>query len=281
MTSWGGLLYRSFYGLTRKPFDNVPDPDFFYETAATREAFDCLKFSVLQEGVISLLLGRDGCGKTLLVRKLLKEMANSCELAHVSGSLNTPEEFLSEILYQLEGKEVRDNKDSLLRKIGTRLFDTVSNNKKSLLVFDGVTGIGNDDILVELRQLLDLQLDDRTLAAFLIVGNGDLESTISSSIVKERVSVVASVKPLSLLESISYMDHRLQAAGASKDLFTIEAKAAISAAAEGVPGKINALADISLFYGFRNGKKMVDLRAVDMAISRSSLDAVPGSSQEA
>ena len=93
MTSWGGLLYRSFYGLTRKPFDNVPDPDFFYETATTREAFDCLKFSVLQEGVISLLLGRDGCGKTLLVRKLLKEMEHSCELAHVSGSLNTPEEF--------------------------------------------------------------------------------------------------------------------------------------------------------------------------------------------
>jgi len=279
MTSWGGTLYRSFYGLARKPFDNVPDPDFFYDTAKTREVFDCLNFAVRQEGVISLLLGRDGCGKTLLVRKLLKEMQDSCELAHVSGSLNNPEEFLSEILYQLQGKEIRDSKDSLLRKIGEHLFDTVSSNRKSLLVFDGVTGIVNAEILVELRQLLDLQLDDRALAAFLIVGNGELESAISSSIVKERISVIARVKPMSLLESISYMNFRLEAAGASDDIFTVEAKAAISAAAEGVPGQINALADRSLFYGFRNKQKPVDLRAVDMAISRNLTDEVPGSSQ--
>jgi general secretion pathway protein A len=274
-------LYRSFYGLTRKPFDNVPDPDFFYDTAKTREVFDCLKFSVRQEGVISLLLGRDGCGKTLLVRKLLKEMQDSCELAHVSGSLNTPEEFLGEILYQLQGTEIRDSKDTLLRKIGEHLFNTVNSNRKSLIVFDGVTGIVKDEILVELRQLLDLQLDDRTLAAFLIVGNGELESAITSSIVKERISVIARLKSLSLLESIAYMNFRLKAAGASEDLFTIEAKAAVSAAARGVPGQINALADLSLFYGFRNRLKPVDLQAVDMAISRNSIDEVSGSSQEA
>jgi len=95
------------------------------------------------------------------------------------------------------------------------------------------------------------------------------------------VSVVARVKPFSLLESISYIDHRLVVAGASSDLFTIEAKAAISASAEGIPGQINALADFSLFCGFRNGITPVDLRAVDIAISRSLTDEVQGPSQEA
>ena len=87
-------MYRSFYELERNPFDNVPDPDFYYETENVVEAYECLKFSILQEGVVALLTGRDGCGKTLLLRKLLKEVEESHELSYVTGNLHTSEELL-------------------------------------------------------------------------------------------------------------------------------------------------------------------------------------------
>jgi type II secretory pathway predicted ATPase ExeA len=274
-------LYRSFYGLKKRPFDNVPDPDFYFETAALKEASDILSFSVRQEGVISLLVGRNGCGKTLLLRKLLKEREDDCELAYVSGSQTTAEELLSEILYQLEGSPAsNEGKDEQIRKLGTRLFEITSSGKKSLMVFDGVTGIARDDIMVELSKLLDLQFEDRSLAAFLIAGNSDIESAISNSRVRERVTVVARVKPLSLPESISYIDHRLKAAGAKKEIFTPEAKAAVGAAADGIPGQINGLADFSLFCGYRSKVLPVDIQTVDMAISRSLTDEIQGSSQE-
>ncbi|MFQ6105040.1 MAG: ExeA family protein [Candidatus Glassbacteria bacterium] len=274
-------MYRSFYGIDRRPFDNVPDPAFYFETSNMKEAYECLRFSIHQEGVISLLTGRDGCGKTLLLRMLMKEVDDSYELACMSGSLNTAEGFLSEILYQLQGSESAGSRDSLLREIGDYLLQAVSSGRKSLIVFDGVSGIARDDIQLELRRLLDLQLDDRALAAFIIAGDADIESVLSGSMVGERMSVVARVKPLSLLESISYIDHRLKVAGASADLFTSEAKAALGAAACGVPGQINILADLSLFCGFRTSVKPVDLKAVDMALSRSLSDEIQGPAEKA
>jgi len=279
---WGGVLYRSFYGLVRRPFDSVPDPEYYFETARTKETFDCLTFSVLQEGVVSLLVGRDGCGKTLLLRRLLTALDESYELAYVSGNLAGNERLLREILYQLGDDGPREErKDELERRLGTRLYEKLEAGRKTLIVFDSVSGMTRETVLAEVRKLLDMQLDDRALTSFLIAGNGGIEAAVSTSNLKERIGVVARVKPLTLLESVSYIDHRLKVAGASRELITSEAKAAVAAAAGGVPGQINTLADLSLFCGYRSGLALVDLRAVESAISRSLTDEIQGSPEKA
>ena len=263
-------MYLSFYGLARKPFDNVPDPEFYFETAKTREALECLRFSTLQEGAISLLSGRDGCGKTLFLRMLMKELEPRCEIACLSGALDTPEEFLSELVHQLGGNGAGGGRVELSRKAGEMLFHALDSGKRSFLVFDEVTGMNREEVAREVAKIADLQLDDRSLASILIADDGTIESQLPSSRLRARVTVIARTGPLSLTESISYMDHRLTAAGGGPELFTGDAKSAIAAAAGGVPGRINALADLSLYLGAREKVRPVDIRVIDTAISRST-----------
>lgn len=273
-------MYLSFYGLSRKPFDNVPNPEFYFETAKTRETLECLRFSTLQEGAIALLSGKAGCGKTLLLRMLMKELEPRCEIACLSGALDTPEEFLSELVYQLGANGAGGGKVDLSRKVGEVLFHALDSGKRSFIVLDEVTGMIREEVAREVAKIADLQLDDRSLASILIADDGTIESQLPSSRLRARVTVIARTVPLSLTESISYMDHRLTVAGGGPELFTPDAKLAIAAASGGVPGRISALADLSLYLGAREKVRPVDIRVIDAAISRSMRNEVQGSPQE-
>lgn len=273
-------MYESFYALSRKPFDNVPDPEFYFETVRTREALECLRFSALAEGGISILTGGVGCGKTLLLRMLMKEMASRCEMAYLASALDSPEELLAELVYQLGGDGAGGTRPELSRRIGEMLFHAMDSGKKSLLVFDHVTGMVGEEVAREIARIADLQLDDRSLASILIAEEGTIEARLSSSTFGKRISVITHVGPLSLADSIGYMEHRLRVAGGAPDLFTREAKAAIAAAAGGVPGRINSLADLCLYMGSRASARHVDIRLVDLALSRSVRREVQGTPQE-
>jgi type II secretory pathway predicted ATPase ExeA len=274
-------LYESFYELSRKPFDNVPDTDFYFETAITRDAFDSLRFSTQEEGAVSVLSGRNGCGKTLLLRMLMKELAPRCEIACLAGALDSPEGFLSELIYQLGGDgAAAGGRPELSRKAGEMLFHALDSGKRSLLVFDHTSGILREEVAQELAKLANLQLDDRSLSSILISDEGTLEAGLASSSLGPRVTVIARLGPLSLLESIFYMNHRLKVAGGMPEVLTGEAKSAIAAAAGGVPARINALADLSLYLGAREGARPVDVRIVDTAIRKSSRNEIQGPSQE-
>jgi general secretion pathway protein A len=273
-------LYESFYGLARRPYDNVPDPEFTFETDSTREALDSLVFSVGREGLVSVLLGPDGCGKTMLLRRLSKAMEEKHEIAFVSGGTCSANGFLAELLYQLEGGSNGGSREDLVRKIGERFLETVNEGKRTLVMFDCVSGFFANGVAGELRKLVDLQLDDQSLAAFLVAGDLRVEQEIASSGIRDRTAVAARLQPFSLTDSVAYLDHRLLTAGGMKEIITPEAKSAIAAAAGGVPGRMNTIADLALYIGATNETKPVDLKIVDMAIARSQLDEVQRPSQE-
>ncbi len=264
-------MYESFYGFARRPFDNVPDPEFTFETDTLREAFAGLRFSAGREGVVSLLLGRDGCGKTMLLRRLSKALEGEYDVALVNGGASGTDGFLAEVLYQLGGKADGDGRGDLLRNIGERLFENLGGGKRTLVMFDCVTGFFHDGVPGELRKLVDLQLDDRSLASFLVAGDTRVEREIAASGFGDRVTVAARLRPFDLLESTAYLDHRLERAGGMKEIMTPEAKSAIAAAACGVPGRMNAIADMALYVGASTNRKPVDLKVVDEAIARSQL----------
>ena len=65
-------MYRTFYSLTRKPFEMSPDPYFHYPTTRHNEALALLTCGVREKKkVSSRFLGEVGTGETLLVRCLL------------------------------------------------------------------------------------------------------------------------------------------------------------------------------------------------------------------
>ena len=73
----------------------------------------------------------------------------------------------------------------------------------------------------------------------------------------QRISSDFHLRPLDRSEVASYINFRLQAVGAQRQLFSQEACALIASASGGIPRIINVLCDTSLVYGFANDQDVI------------------------
>ena len=68
-------MYLDFFGLTEAPFSLTPDTAFYFNNPSHQEALNTLLVALqMGEGFIKVT-GEVGTGKTLLCRKLLRELA--------------------------------------------------------------------------------------------------------------------------------------------------------------------------------------------------------------
>ncbi len=112
----------------------------------------------------------------------------------------------------------------------------------------------SNDILVELRQLLNFQYDSETCLSILLCGQDDLMARLKLSILEplaNSVTTTVFMKPLNHSETGSYLEERLKLAGARGDLFGPPAVRAIHNASHGVMRSINGIASGALVKAWR------------------------------
>ncbi len=95
-------MYESHWGLKAAPFQNVPDPNFFFLSDQHREGLARLLYTVRHNKGAALLIGDVGCGKTTLSRAFIVQLA---EEKYDIGLITNPSlpgnDFLEEIDLQL------------------------------------------------------------------------------------------------------------------------------------------------------------------------------------
>jgi general secretion pathway protein A len=67
---------------------------------------------------------------------------------------------------------------------------------------------------------------------------------------EERIAVKALLRSFTLEETAAYVRHRLNAAGATRDIFTPDALEALHYLGHGVARQINRLGDLALLVGY-------------------------------
>ena len=67
-------MYLKYYGLTRKPFENTPDPRFLFPSKSHREVLASLRYGVETAKGFILITGDIGTGKTTAIQVLLKHI---------------------------------------------------------------------------------------------------------------------------------------------------------------------------------------------------------------
>ena len=72
-------MYNDYWGFKEKPFENTPDPRFFYCSAKHEEALMRLLYAVQERKSSAMLSGECGSGKTLLSRIILNRLMNKEE----------------------------------------------------------------------------------------------------------------------------------------------------------------------------------------------------------
>src|SRR5919205_158835 len=91
----------SWFGFEENPFGVTPDPRFFCSAPQHAEALSTLAYSIQEKKGLILVSGEVGTGKTVLLRKLMRQLDVNVESVFVSISRATGASLLELLIYEL------------------------------------------------------------------------------------------------------------------------------------------------------------------------------------
>lgn len=253
-------MYKNYFGLREKPFSKTPDPRFLFMSKGHEEALARLEF-VIEEREIAVLTGEIGCGKTTLSRALMDKLGDRYRFCFIVNPRLSPMEFLRTTARLLDIESPATSKDALLEQINSAVYASSQQGICPVLVIDEGQVVDNGEVYDEIRLLTNFQLDNQNLMAILILGQPELRTMLSMprfEPLRQRIALQFHLKPLSLEETMEYMDFRMEAAGGSSGLFTPDAVLRIFELTGGVPRKINSMATNALLVAYGNDAAMID-----------------------
>jgi putative secretion ATPase (PEP-CTERM system associated) len=251
-------MYEAFYGLTSKPFQLNPDPNFYFASKQHRRAKAYLEYGVSRNEGFIVITGEIGAGKTMVLRSLIESLNGSNV---ITGHLVTTQLGAEDTLRMVGaafGFRVKDvPKSELLITLEAFLISQTSKGKRCLLVVDEAQNL-TPRAVEELRMLSNFQFGNQALLQSFLVGQPEFREILQQPEMeqfRQRVAATCHIGPLDQEETRGYIEHRLKCAGSTgKPTFDPAAFDGIYKASAGIPRRINAIADRLLLAGFLGGR---------------------------
>jgi general secretion pathway protein A len=257
-------VYEAFYNLTEKPFSIVPDPDFLYWAPGHEMAYSMLEYGILSQAGVTVITGGIGCGKTTLVRQLLRSLDDQVTVGLLTNTVGGRGKLLKWVMMALNQEFEGRSYVSLYQSFQRFLIDEYAKGRHVILLVDEAQNLGVES-LEELRMLSNINSDKDQLLQLVLIGQPQLRDLLCQpKLVQfaQRVSADFHLKPLDHDQVAAYIDHRLALAGAKGPIFSRRACELIASASQGIPRTINILCDKSLVYGFSSGVSFIGPKTV-------------------
>jgi len=270
-------MYNDHFGLKEKPFSLSPDPEFLYFTSSHRLAMTMLEYGIQNESGFTLISGDVGCGKTTLIRYLLRNMDSSHIVGLISNTHSSFGDLIDLVLLAFD----LDYKDkSNIEKYHTFenfLLEQYSLGKSTVLIVDEAQNL-SPRMLEELRIISNINSDKDQVFQIVLSGQPEIRETLRMPELKQfaqRISSDFHLKPLTLEQLEEYIKYRLKVAGANRMLFTDKAIRMVFNFSKGVPRVANTFCDLALIYAFADGLDTVDWKTVmSVAIDKKNSGAI-------
>jgi putative secretion ATPase (PEP-CTERM system associated) len=259
-------MYTDFYKLSGLPFQLTPDHRFFFDSRPHTKAASYLMYGLeAGEGFI-VITGEIGAGKTTLVNHILTQIQGPDLLtAKVVTTQFDAENFLRIVATAFGVPQENTDKATVLHRIEAFLQQTHNSGKRALLFVDEVQNVPESS-LEELRMLSNFQVEEKPLLQIFLVGQPQFRQTLAGPNLEQlRQRVIASyhLTPLDAEETRLYIEHRLERVGWQNDpIITDEAFQLIFEQTQGVPRRINLLADRLMLFGYLEDLHSFDAAAV-------------------
>jgi type II secretory pathway predicted ATPase ExeA len=262
-------MYEQYWSLADKPFRNTPDPHYFYFSRQHEEALTRMLYAITEGQGAMMLTGDYGCGKTLLSRSLLDELdPDRFEVALIPYPNLSGVELLQEILLQFGYEAQGLSKVELLHLLSDCLLDNHARGCSTIIIVDEAQMVMDKMTMEEIRLLLNFQQDRKFYLTLVLMGQPELRERVEEMPqLLQRLSVRYHLRAFDEEDSEKYLAHRMAIAGGNGDIFTREAGRLIASAGEGVPRRMNNIADMSLMVGFGQRTPVVDENIVQQVIT--------------
>ncbi|MBU1172913.1 MAG: AAA family ATPase [Proteobacteria bacterium] len=234
--------YFRIYNLTRDPFSNAPDPDFFYQSRQHFGVLQQLENTIRNFTGVNLIAGAPGTGKTTLLRHLYRKLCyekNMDVLLLNAEYCESKAEFEQQILNVFGHFEY----DPFMRTLHPdmhmdRLIETIRENDKKVVILIDDGHVIPEEGLQVLNRLADLE---GNLQLVVFANRGFMDNVNHYPEFKVKISHYHVLGPLSFTDTRHMISHRLKIAGNTIkqiSMFTYPALLAIYLATGGCPKKI-------------------------------------------
>jgi general secretion pathway protein A len=275
-------MYRAYFHLVYRPFEISPDPSFFCATDQHVEALAGLAYGIKTGKGIMVLTGEVGTGKTLVAR-CVEELpgTNRIAYAHVFNPRLSSQQFLAYVAEDLGLSPRPTAKGDLLMGLSRLLTENRRQGITTVLVVEEAQHLGAV-VLEEIRLLTNLESPQGKLLQILLIGQPELETTLDSARLrqlKQRITLWFRLRPLSIEETTTYVEHRLKLAGKNgREIFAPEALERVYRYSHGTPRLINILCDNAMMSAFALRQERITHELIDEAASDLALETLTGNS---
>jgi general secretion pathway protein A len=253
-------MYLDHYGFKKKPFDISPNPEFLWLGEKHREGLAILKYGILENKGFLLITGDIGTGKTALIRSIERDLQARAIVVTIPDPGMNLMDFYNFLGAELNMERSFTNKGEFLIHFKRLILNAFASYHRVLLIIDESQRLSHD-LMEEIRLLSNIDLAGKVLINIFFVGQSEFREVLArpeNRAVRQRITVSYHLSPLTEDEVRQYMDHRMSVAGASHEVFTAEAKKAVSRATQGYPRLINIICDHALMSGYSRGLNQVD-----------------------
>lgn len=263
-------MYTSFFGFTCKPFQLTPDPEFLFMSGVHKRALTYLNYGIRDNSGFILLTGEVGTGKTTIIRTMLKQIPQDIKIARVNNTKVTSEQLISMINEDFGLDTKGKDKTHMLSDLTDFLIQQYAGGGRTMIIIDEAQNL-SPDLLEEIRLLSNLETDKSKLLQIILIGQPELNVTLSRlelEQLRQRIAVNTYISHLSREETEQYIMHRLKVAGNEDGVkFDEGVINKIYEFSKGIPRLINILCEFTLLAAFADEKKVIDLDLIKEIIN--------------
>ncbi|MBY6187271.1 AAA family ATPase [Marinobacter hydrocarbonoclasticus] len=249
-------MYLYHFGLRELPFTLTPNTQFYCGLAPHQEALQVLHTALAAgEGFIKVT-GEVGMGKTLLCRKLLRELGDRYQVAYLPNPYLSPDEMRRAVAQEL-GLATDGDQQQLTSAISNKLLELAMAGRQVVVLLDEAQALP-DETLEALRLFTNLETERFKLLQMVMFGQPELDQRLAQPQLRQlrqRITFSYALRGLNRNECAAYLNHRLKQAGYQGDsLFTAAQVEGLWRASGGVPRLLNVLSHKSLMLSFGRGE---------------------------
>jgi general secretion pathway protein A len=263
------------FGLRVPPFADCADDAFFFPSDQHLRALEFMGHSLWTRSRLGVVTAERGCGKSFLIRRLLRDLDERVVVAAVQREHIGPRDFLLEILRQFGFTLEENDKTDRRRLLERFLAHQAAMGRVCLLIIENPQSM-SPAVLEELRCLAAVEAEGARVLKILLLGQPSLNLVLDSPRMVDLGAARAprfSLGALSEDQSAAYVAHRLRAAGAANPdaLMPSALMRQVHACSGGVPAQINRLCEQALANARQEGSPSVTSAALDRAIEELHL----------
>jgi len=256
-------MYNAFFGFTASPFSLSPDPSFLYRSQQHEEALANLIYGVQARKGFIVLSGEVGTGKSTMLECLRDYLdVQNIEFAYLFNSRINSQQFFEMIAYDLDLRCERTSKTEVLFALNQMLMVQAHDGKTVALLVDEAHNL-EWDVMEEIRLLGNMETRRGKLLQIVMAGQPELDRKLDAPNMrqlKQRIVLRCTLDPLTLSDTMDYIQMRLGRAGMQgQTVFSEALMSEIHLRSQGIPRLINGICDNLLLTAFAMERRSCDV----------------------